>query len=149
MYQLSCAQCLPGIRVWVFLAKQIVALAWLSKQPLMWECLAYLLQIQLSKVNTNCLGKSQINKNKTFFLIGTTSSSQRHSVSHQALILVSAWCLLSRVGMRTRLCACVVHRSLPNKARSRDLVLQRGQQVDMILTVALTSRQCTFKCKKA
>uniref|UniRef100_A0A2K6E0W9 Uncharacterized protein n=1 Tax=Macaca nemestrina TaxID=9545 RepID=A0A2K6E0W9_MACNE len=75
MYQLSSVQYLPRIIVCVFIAKQMVSLVSFSKQQLIWDYLVYLLQIQLSEVNMNCLGENNIHKNRIHRLIQSLSHS--------------------------------------------------------------------------
>lgn len=48
------------------------------------DCLVYLLQIQLSEINSNCAG-NKVSKNKTFLLI--YFKSQKDSLSCQVLVL--------------------------------------------------------------
>lgn len=90
-------QCLPRIRACVFTAKPVVTSGKFGKQQRIMDCLVHRLQVQLSKSNTNCLGKNKICQNKTFLLIPTTFSSQKaprflaKSLSH-TLSMVSGAC---------------------------------------------------------
>lgn len=151
MYQLSSLQYLPRIIVCVFIAKQMVSLASFSKQQLIWDYLVYLLQIQLSEVNMNCLGENNIYKNRSFLLIGTTSSSQKDSFS--PCLIVSAWCLVSVVGIVVVLLhICVAHHSLIKHFHivSFGFSTKGSMWLRRVLTAALSSwqRTCTFRSRK-
>lgn len=129
MYQLSSVQYLPRIIVCVFIAKQMVSLVSFGKQQLIWDYLVYLLQIQLSEVNMNCLGENNIHKNRSFLLIGTTSVHRLiQSLSH-SLSMVSSVSGGNSSSTSSHLCGT----SQSDKALSHSVIWiqHKGQHVAM------------------
>uniref|UniRef100_A0A2K5ZUC9 Uncharacterized protein n=1 Tax=Mandrillus leucophaeus TaxID=9568 RepID=A0A2K5ZUC9_MANLE len=120
MYQLSSVQYLPRIIVCVFIAKQMVSLASFSKQQLIWDYLVYLLQIQLSEVNMNCLGENNIYKNRKRLI---------QSLSH-SLSMVSSVSGGNSSSTSSHLCGT----SQSDKALSHSVIWiqHKGQHVAMV-----------------